>query len=214
MEARVPISAADVARLVWNLELIDHLRAPSSHETSPPLALTLPFLFSLYKVLFPPLSPSFARSGFSLSFSDLLTLPVILLCYRHLLAAGGDGRRPCGGHRFALRPDSGLLRSAHTLRQPRGLGRGASLLLFPGTLSACPLPVYRLCLLSVVRSMSFAACIQRSAVSPFVILSLSLTQGLVGDNTVVVSPDAGGVARAKKFRDGLKKVRVYLGCVR
>jgi ribose-phosphate pyrophosphokinase len=29
--------------------------------------------------------------------------------------------------------------------------------------------------------------------------------GLCGDSTVVVSPDAGGVARAKKFRDGLKK---------
>lgn len=29
--------------------------------------------------------------------------------------------------------------------------------------------------------------------------------GLVGEETVVVSPDAGGVARAKKFRDGLKK---------
>jgi len=29
--------------------------------------------------------------------------------------------------------------------------------------------------------------------------------GLNGDSTVVVSPDAGGVARAKKFRDGLKK---------
>lgn len=29
-------------------------------------------------------------------------------------------------------------------------------------------------------------------------------QGFVGENTVVVSPDAGGVHRAKKFRDGLK----------
>ena len=29
--------------------------------------------------------------------------------------------------------------------------------------------------------------------------------GLKGESTVVVSPDAGGVARAKKFRDGLKK---------
>ena len=31
------------------------------------------------------------------------------------------------------------------------------------------------------------------------------SQGFVGENTVVVSPDAGGVARAKKFRDGMKK---------
>ena len=28
--------------------------------------------------------------------------------------------------------------------------------------------------------------------------------GLEGENTVVVSPDAGGVYRAKKFRDGLR----------
>lgn len=37
------------------------------------------------------------------------------------------------------------------------------------------------------------------------------TLGLTGDDTVVLSPDAGGVHRAKNFRDGLKRLGVDAG---
>lgn len=45
----------------------------------------------------------------------------------------------------------------------------------------------------------------------FSALLFLVAQGLKGETTKVVSPDAGGVYRAKRFRDGLSKLGVDAG---